>query len=42
MGSEICSAKMGHAIQAGEGRALALAVMSVNLLFGENIAASLQ
>ena len=42
MGSEFCSAKMRHAIQAGEGRALALAVMSIDLLFSENVSTGLQ
>ena len=40
--SVICSAKMRHAIQAGEGRALTLAMMRVELLLSEDIPASLQ
>ena len=40
--SVIYSAKMRHAIQAGEGGALTLAMMRVELLFGEDIPASLQ
>lgn len=42
MRSEICSAKMGHAIQTSKRGTPALAVMSVELLFGKNISTSLQ
>ena len=42
MRSEICSAKMGHAVQASKGGASTLAVMRVELLFGEDISTSLQ
>lgn len=42
MSSKIGSAKMRHAIQAGKGGTLTLAVMSIELLLGEDITASLQ
>ena len=42
MRSEISSAKMCHAIQTGKRGAPTLAVMSVELLLGKNIATSLQ
>lgn len=41
MGSEISASKMGHAIQAGEGCATALTVVSVDLLLCEDVSAVL-
>lgn len=42
MSSELCSAKMRHAIDAGEGGTPTLAVMSIQLLLREDISTRLR